>query len=286
MEQLISTIFGAPVGTLLVVAGLVFLLISVVGSVAGKIDPGKSGRIAAGTIGAVLLVTGIGMQFREQPERRPTTEEPHNLAAVEPKSKEDEAQRKAEEKTRTEARRRELEEQARRDQEAVEASRLAAAEAKRKEDEAQALVDARKKELEEQARRDQEVAEANRLAAAEAKRKEDEAQARREREAEEARRLLQTLTPIVAGRLSPNVAGQWQSNIGLVYEITQNGNQFNWTVANINQRAQGTIDEKTVSATWFDKGNYSGSGKGIIKETDSTGKATRIEWDNGVIFRR
>jgi hypothetical protein len=38
---------------------LAFLFVAVAGSVAGKIDPGKGGRIGAGVIGAVLLVLGI-----------------------------------------------------------------------------------------------------------------------------------------------------------------------------------------------------------------------------------
>ena len=83
-----------------------------------------------------------------------------------------------------------------------------------------------------------------------------------------------------------NIAGQWNSNIGLTYEITQNANKFSWTVTNpgINQKGEGTIENRNVRASWSDA-NGSGSAKGVIK-TDETGKAMRIEWDNKVTFTR
>ncbi len=63
MKETIGAIFSAPLATILVVAGIVFLLIAVLGAVAGRIDPGKGGRIAAGAIGIVLLAVGLGMHL-------------------------------------------------------------------------------------------------------------------------------------------------------------------------------------------------------------------------------
>jgi len=63
MKEMIETIFSAPLASILVVAGIVFLFVAVLGAVAGKIDPGKEGRIAAGAIGGVLLVIGLGMHL-------------------------------------------------------------------------------------------------------------------------------------------------------------------------------------------------------------------------------
>lgn len=63
MKETIGAIFSAPLATILVVAGIVFLLIAVLGAVAGRIDPGKGGRIAAGAIGMVLLAVGLGMHL-------------------------------------------------------------------------------------------------------------------------------------------------------------------------------------------------------------------------------
>jgi hypothetical protein len=54
-------VLTAPITTLLVVAGFVFLLIAVVGNVAGKIEPGDTGRVASGVIGTVLLISGLGL---------------------------------------------------------------------------------------------------------------------------------------------------------------------------------------------------------------------------------
>jgi hypothetical protein len=61
MSELIKGVFEAPIANLLVISGLFFLAIAVVGAISGKIDPGRTGRIAAGAIGAVLLVTGLAM---------------------------------------------------------------------------------------------------------------------------------------------------------------------------------------------------------------------------------
>ncbi len=81
-----------------------------------------------------------------------------------------------------------------------------------------------------------------------------------------------------------NLSGQWQSTVGFIYNITQQGNQFEWTVANSNEKGQGTITGSDVSASW--KGLLgSGSSSGKIT-VDSSGKATEIKWKNGVRFFR
>ncbi len=83
---------------------------------------------------------------------------------------------------------------------------------------------------------------------------------------------------------TPDIRGTWQSSIGLVYEITQTGTSFNWHVASINQRAEGTIDGNTVKASWLGLlRRDSATGKVIL---DAAGRAVRIEWSNGVVFRR
>ena len=47
MPELIQHFIDAPLPNLCVIAGLVFLVIAVVGDISGKIQPGKVGRIAA-----------------------------------------------------------------------------------------------------------------------------------------------------------------------------------------------------------------------------------------------
>jgi hypothetical protein len=91
--------------------------------------------------------------------------------------------------------------------------------------------------------------------------------------------------PAAAARpRTPDISGTWKSSIGLVYEITQTDNAFSWHVASINQRAEGTIDGNSVKASW--RGllrRDSATGKVIL---DASGRAVRIEWSNGVVFRR
>jgi len=83
----------------------------------------------------------------------------------------------------------------------------------------------------------------------------------------------------------PNVSGQWQSSIGVTYNITQQGNNFQWTVVNSTEKGNGTLKGYEVSASWQGpKGR--GSSPGKITEVDASGKATKIIWNNGVQFFR
>ncbi len=84
---------------------------------------------------------------------------------------------------------------------------------------------------------------------------------------------------------TPDVSGIWKSSIGLVYEIRQRGDQFGWSVANSDEKGRGSCQGKAVSATWTNRAG-AGSAKGNITGADASGKATRIEWDNGVVFFR
>jgi hypothetical protein len=62
MEKLIDFI-SASLANLFIVAGLIFLGISVVGNISGKIQPGKGGRILSGLLGLAFLGVGIKMNF-------------------------------------------------------------------------------------------------------------------------------------------------------------------------------------------------------------------------------
>lgn len=59
MSDIAKSIFGAPVSTLLILAGIIFLLIAVVGNISGKIEPGPRGRLGAGVVGFLCMVIGI-----------------------------------------------------------------------------------------------------------------------------------------------------------------------------------------------------------------------------------
>jgi len=91
--------------------------------------------------------------------------------------------------------------------------------------------------------------------------------------------IVQPTGQVPAG--APDIAGQWNSNIGAVYEIQQNGTQFTWSAPSLSQSGTGTISGNSVS--------MSGPGwtvKGSVTEADASGKATKIVGENGVILFR
>jgi hypothetical protein len=71
MGELIKAVLAAPIANLFIVGGLVFLGIAVVGQISGKIEPGKTGRIASGVLGAILLVVGLVIHLRPTPAPSP-----------------------------------------------------------------------------------------------------------------------------------------------------------------------------------------------------------------------
>ena len=81
-----------------------------------------------------------------------------------------------------------------------------------------------------------------------------------------------------------NLSGTWSSAQGLVYELTQRQELLVWRAPALGEIAIGTVSGLDVSATWAGKAG-SGEGKGRIVN-DSTGRAVRIEWENGVVFTR
>jgi hypothetical protein len=83
-----------------------------------------------------------------------------------------------------------------------------------------------------------------------------------------------------------DIAGTWNSNIGAIYEITQDGLAFQWYTNNLgwDENATGTITGSTVSASWSGK-HGSGTATGTVV-SGREGIANRIEWTNGVVFSR
>jgi len=59
MTDLLSHLVDAPLANILILAGLAFLGIAVIGKIRGKIEPSTSGRIMAGALGLALLACGI-----------------------------------------------------------------------------------------------------------------------------------------------------------------------------------------------------------------------------------
>jgi hypothetical protein len=91
-----------------------------------------------------------------------------------------------------------------------------------------------------------------------------------------------TATPVPT---TPDLAGQWKSSIGLVYDITQKRDHFGWTVSKTNEKGEGILKGTTLSASWQGP-QGSGSSQGQVTAIDATGRATQIDWKNGVRFYR
>lgn len=63
MDSYLKLIQSTPVPVILIVAGIVFLLLSISGGISGKIkvEPGR--QVTAGVIGGVLLLIGLSLNF-------------------------------------------------------------------------------------------------------------------------------------------------------------------------------------------------------------------------------
>jgi len=83
------------------------------------------------------------------------------------------------------------------------------------------------------------------------------------------------------------IAGKWSASIGYKYEITQTGSTFSWRVTNdavYNETANGKfLEGNRITATWTNKNGTDTKQATVIVEN---GRAIRINWDNGVTFRR
>ena len=70
MEELVQQLLSTKVDRLLVLVGLAFVALGLVGDIEGRIRPGRAGRIAALVFGLLLLGTGAGLHFRDPGQPR------------------------------------------------------------------------------------------------------------------------------------------------------------------------------------------------------------------------
>ena len=59
MGDLVSHLTNAPIANILVLTGIAFIAVAVLGHVTAQINPGKTARIAAAVVGAVLIAIGL-----------------------------------------------------------------------------------------------------------------------------------------------------------------------------------------------------------------------------------
>jgi hypothetical protein len=65
MQEVITRLVDVPFARMFVLAGIVFLLVAVLGKVEGKIDPGNVGRLGSLVLGVVLMIVGVVLQYIE-----------------------------------------------------------------------------------------------------------------------------------------------------------------------------------------------------------------------------
>ncbi|MBI5005807.1 MAG: hypothetical protein HZB95_01655 [Nitrosomonadales bacterium] len=65
MKDVMLGLVDVPIVRMFVLAGLIFLMVAVLGKVEGKIEPGRLGRIGAVVVGVLLILVGMAMQYTE-----------------------------------------------------------------------------------------------------------------------------------------------------------------------------------------------------------------------------
>ena len=89
--------------------------------------------------------------------------------------------------------------------------------------------------------------------------------------------------PTTGGALQGRWA--WAGGYTNYYNVQQNGNTFTWNQPSTGENAQGTINGTALTVNWTNSGG-NGSATGTIMEFDAQGRATVIQWSNGVKFAR
>jgi hypothetical protein len=63
MQDMLARLVDLPLARVFLLAGIIFLLVAVIGRLEGKIEPGKAGRVGAAIVGVLLVVMGLAMYF-------------------------------------------------------------------------------------------------------------------------------------------------------------------------------------------------------------------------------
>jgi hypothetical protein len=87
------------------------------------------------------------------------------------------------------------------------------------------------------------------------------------------------------GAQPPDLSGRWVNDLGSEYHFSQDGTQISYHDPLLNLPVTGQVQGKTVTVHW-QQGAAKMSVSGTVTSTDSSGRATRIEWENGFVFHR
>jgi hypothetical protein len=63
MQDMLARLVDLPLARVFLLAGIVFLLVAVMGRIEGKIEPGNAGRVGAAIVGVLLVAVGLAMYF-------------------------------------------------------------------------------------------------------------------------------------------------------------------------------------------------------------------------------
>lgn len=66
MDKLLTGVLTAPIATVFIISGIIFLFVSVVGSISGKIEPSVKSRIASGILGLIFISTGLMIHLNQE----------------------------------------------------------------------------------------------------------------------------------------------------------------------------------------------------------------------------
>ena len=83
-----------------------------------------------------------------------------------------------------------------------------------------------------------------------------------------------------------DISGEWNSSIGVTYQIKQSDSAFGWWAKSLSQTAEGSVHGQKVMANWSNASGRVLNASGLITQVDKSGTAQRIDWDNGVTFVR
>ena len=66
MNEIVKGISTAPLATIFVIAGVIFLFVGIVGNISGKIEPSSKARIISGIFGLAFIGIGLGIHFSQK----------------------------------------------------------------------------------------------------------------------------------------------------------------------------------------------------------------------------
>jgi hypothetical protein len=91
-------------------------------------------------------------------------------------------------------------------------------------------------------------------------------------------------TGVRAGPDAVAIGGRWNTNIDVVYDIVQVGDDFLWGAVGGRPEGEGHVDGLDVHVRWTVEGrSESASGRIVL---DREGRASRMEMSNGIVFTR